>query len=90
MPLCSWRNCAIFSPSDTVSQLLFPYPMKIFDGQDARWFLNTCATHSQLSIVSEKGLEKTPCLVWIRQTLPPSRGAAISAHFTAQPRNLDS
>lgn len=43
--------------------LLCAYPMKIFDGQDARWFLNTCATHSQLSIVSEKGLAKTPCLV---------------------------
>lgn len=30
---------------------------------DADEFLSTCASHAQLSIVSQKGLSKTPCLV---------------------------
>ena len=35
--------------------LLCAYPMRTFETQDSRWFLDTCATHSQLSIVSVKG-----------------------------------
>jgi hypothetical protein len=43
--------------------LLCAYPMRTFEGQNSEWFLNTCATHSQLSIVSGNSFSKTPCLV---------------------------
>jgi hypothetical protein len=36
--------------------LLCAYPMNLFEGQNTQWFLQTCATHSQLSLVSRKGL----------------------------------
>lgn len=43
--------------------LLCAYPIRTFEGQNSEWFLNTCATHSQLSIVSGNSFSKTPCLV---------------------------
>ena len=32
--------------------LLCAYPTSLFEGQDSQWFMQTCATHSHLSIVS--------------------------------------
>ena len=31
--------------------LLCAYPMSVFEGRDTQWFLHTCATHSQVSMV---------------------------------------
>ena len=36
--------------------LLCAYPINLFEGQDTQWFLQTCASHSQLSFISGKGL----------------------------------
>ena len=32
--------------------LLCAYPMNLFEGHDTQWFLQTCAAHSHLSVVS--------------------------------------
>jgi hypothetical protein len=37
--------------------LLCAYPMNLFEADDAQWFLHTCAVHSHLSIVSDRGRE---------------------------------
>jgi hypothetical protein len=36
--------------------LLCAYPMNLFERHDTEWFLQTCATHSHLTVVAEKGL----------------------------------
>lgn len=43
--------------------LLCAYPLTTFEGQNRDWFLETCATHSHVAIVSEEGPQKAPCLV---------------------------
>jgi hypothetical protein len=41
--------------------LLCGYPKSVFEAQDSQWLLNTCVTHSQLSIVSDSGPNKAVC-----------------------------
>ena len=42
--------------------LLCAYPMSLFEAHDTQWFLHTCAVHTHLSIVSDRGREvSTSC-----------------------------